>query len=718
VESNSPEQIIKSDLVKLLQHYWNDLNFDQAILDQGYPVYESSEGVLLISKVMVLSQAFGAVLFAPVELNDQTPASVVEDAISHVEDIAGEIMAKLTREKRTRSFGTDEYVRCVVFAPLLRGALPINSDVPIVRNAKELLEYFKQSRRIDLSEEDFLLIQSVVEMSYRLRKSKRRTLQKAESRGQLASNAEVEISVFDRKQQDFFLREITGPERIKGLAGSGKTVILAIKAALLHAMYPEAKIVYTYYTKSLHQQIERFISQFFQEMTNREPNWDNLKVMHGWGGRKQTGFYYEVCREHTIPPMSLGQAGHSTFDPFDFICRQLIDSKVDLRPMYDYVLIDEGQDFPSSFLRIAKSVTRGGKIVWAYDALQNIFNVKAPRAEEIFDNLKQEELSDQTLYKCYRNSAEVLVTAHSLGFGIYGEIIQMLDSQEYWEDLGYKLVSGELKPGSQVRIERPADHSLKAISIASPKEDIVIAHTFPDMESEVKWIVGSIIDNHRNDELRLDDIMVVTVDRFAGRKYCDAIEAGLAENGIRSNNLYADPAGGHEFWKDHHVTLAQVNRAKGNEAYMVYVVGTDALFKPRPTAVSRNAIFTAMTRAKGWVRITGVDNQNSNWKTEIDIALRNAPAMVFTYPTKDLQVMQRELQKGKLKQKTQRQQQLVEKMNMDELKELQELTEARMHILQKLSSFASDATNADPSSESTDENTDDEAWGLDLFDGN
>lgn len=88
--------------------------------------------------------------------------------------------------------------------------------------------------------------------------------------------------------------------------------------------------------------------------------------------------------------------------------------------------------------------------------------------------------------------------------------------------------------------------------------------------------------------------------------------------------------------------------------------------------------------------------------------------MVFTYPTKDLQVMQRELQKGKLKQKTQRQQQLVEKMNMDELKELQELTEARMHILQKLSSFASDASKVDTSSE----NTDDDAWGLDLFDDN
>ncbi|MBS1997637.1 MAG: hypothetical protein JSS86_15050, partial [Cyanobacteria bacterium SZAS LIN-2] len=148
MNSNSAEQLAKDDLIKLLMHYWNDFNFDQAILDQGYPVYESSDGVLLVSKVMVLSQAFGAVLFAPVDLNDQTPPSVVADAISHIEDIAGEIMAKLTREKRTRSFGNENYVRSVVFAPFLRGPLPINSDVPIVRNAHDLLTYFKGSERI------------------------------------------------------------------------------------------------------------------------------------------------------------------------------------------------------------------------------------------------------------------------------------------------------------------------------------------------------------------------------------------------------------------------------------------------------------------------------------------------------------------------------------------------------------------------------------------
>ena len=41
-----------------------------------------------------------------------------------------------------------------------------------------------------------------------------------------------------------------GPQRIKGLAGSGKTIVLALKAAYLHTQYPELKIGVTYYTRA------------------------------------------------------------------------------------------------------------------------------------------------------------------------------------------------------------------------------------------------------------------------------------------------------------------------------------------------------------------------------------------------------------------------------------------------------------------------------------
>lgn len=60
------------------------------------------------------------------------------------------------------------------------------------------------------------------------------------------------------------------------------------------------------------------------------------------------------------------------------------------------------------------------------------------------DNCKG-KTEDIVLPKCYRNSRLVLITAHSLGFGIYrkkksGEetqLVQLFEDKKLWEDIGY-----------------------------------------------------------------------------------------------------------------------------------------------------------------------------------------------------------------------------------------------------------------------------------------
>ena len=60
-----------------------------------------------------------------------------------------------------------------------------------------------------------------------------------------------------------------------------------------------------------------------------------------------------------------------------------------------------------------------------------------------------------------------------------------------------------------------------------------------------------------------------------------------------------------DFYIAGEITISTVHKAKGNEAYQVYVVGVDAIFN-NPDIIHRNRLFTAMTRAKAWVTITGV----------------------------------------------------------------------------------------------------------------
>ena len=71
----------------------------------------------------------------------------------------------------------------------------------------------------------------------------------------IINQLENEIKNFDFDQLQSAITIIDGPQRIRGLAGSGKTVVLAMKAAQIHINEPDKNILVTFYTKSLYEPI-------------------------------------------------------------------------------------------------------------------------------------------------------------------------------------------------------------------------------------------------------------------------------------------------------------------------------------------------------------------------------------------------------------------------------------------------------------------------------
>jgi len=138
--------------------------------------------------------------------------------------------------------------------------------------------------------------------------------------------------------------------------------------------------------------------------------------------------------------------------------------------------------------------------------------------------------------------------------------------------------------------------------------------------------------------------LVEVVDDRSAKQYLASLSATLAKKGIKSNNIHQDVYGIKDFYQKDHVTLSTVHKAKGNEAFMVYVVGVDALFASSAGPRERNMLFTAMTRAKGWVRISGMGEGARKCKAEVEQSLQNFPFIRFKYPSKeDLRIMQRDL---------------------------------------------------------------------------
>ena len=637
-------------LLNGLKRNQNDLGLDGAVLYHNFPLYRDDEGGVLVSDAMLLSPNHGVVGFA---LCSDTKAEDGWDPCPHVlEQLPAYVHSRLIRNKALRKNAVQLAfdIFPVVFAPFI-GEFGGESECDVIANDDQLVDFLTNNRIEAMSDEMFMELVATIDGAKGLIRSKKRGLDPndEDSKGRQAQLVEAAITNFDQQQKHGIMGLVNGPQRLRGLAGSGKTVVLAMKAAQMHLQFPEAKIAFTFNTKSLYQHVKRLITRFYRQFDDQDPDWDRrLFVLHGWGGVSTPGIYSTACEQHGVRALSFRQAAaQSPGDSFDYACNTLMQS-TSIQPVFDFVFVDEGQDFPMSFLRLCHSLAAEGKFVLAYDELQSLFATTSPSTAEIFGEdqnghaLAQFD-EDIVLHKCYRNPREIIVIAHALGFGVYGDkIVQILENKDHWEDIGYELVSGELKPGEVVELSRPEKHSLTVISDCSGLEEIVKGVAFDEWDEEIEFVVNGIKEDIE-DGLRPEDVLVISVDDRSAKKYLRDVERGLKAHGIKCNNLTADSFGVQDFAKAKRVTLSTVYKAKGNEAFMVYVMGVDQVMSG-VNVRKRNMLFTAMTRAKGWVRISGMRKGAKRFCKELKIAKEKFPKIVFTYPSEEeLKVMKRDL---------------------------------------------------------------------------
>ncbi len=104
----------------------------------------------------------------------------------------------------------------------------------------------------DANETKFRAVLSAIESISSIRKSRtRRKVVREDSRGAKLKRLEDEIATLDHRRSRAVIETVDGVQRIRGLAGSGKTIVLALKAAYLHSQHPDWRIAVTFNTRSL-----------------------------------------------------------------------------------------------------------------------------------------------------------------------------------------------------------------------------------------------------------------------------------------------------------------------------------------------------------------------------------------------------------------------------------------------------------------------------------
>jgi len=623
----------------------------------GYPIIGTSEGPYPIDALLV-SRDKGLVVFSLVEGRDMAGAAETQD------DSYNKLESKL-RAHKTLMQGRNLQVPIypVNFAPARDDAANLSSEEYPVCNEANLEVWLDNCGWDDPSHYEALV--AVIQAISTIRKGrKKRDVQKTDSRGAKLKRLEDSIANLDNLQGRAVIETVDGVQRIRGLAGSGKTIVLALKAAYLHAQHPDWKIAVTFNTRSLKGQFRQLINTFTIEQTNEEPDWDNIQIIHAWGapgGGERNGLYYSFCQSHGVEYHDFGSAKRKFGQgkEFESVCQKALDECPNPTGIYDAILVDEAQDFPPSFLRMCYELLKPEKrLVYAYDELQNLSSQSLPSPEEIFGkhadgtsrvrfspNQPGKPQQDVILEKCYRNSRPVLVTAHALGFGIYRTpdadvgtgLVQIFDHNQLWLEVGYEVTGGDLADGSEVTLSRSQESSPAFLEDHSPAEDLIQFHCFKSKEEQAQWVANAVRSNLSEDELRPDDIVVINPDPLSTRDAVGPIRKQLFELGVNSHLAGVDTSPDVFFDADSEsVAFTGIFRAKGNEAGMVYIINAQDCYSSFGNMAGvRNRLFTAITRSKAWVRVLGVGKSMQALMGEFEQVKGNAFSLSFRYPTED-----------------------------------------------------------------------------------
>lgn len=445
---------------------------------------------------------------------------------------------------------------------------------------------------------------------------------------------ESRLRVLDERQDRISQEVPEGPQRLRGLAGTGKTVLFARRVAQMHASNPDWEIAFVFWSRSLYQQIRTLVAKHYQRLTAEEPNWRKLHIWHAWGSKDITGFYREVSARWGRHAMGFSEAervARPGETAYASACRILEEECPGQSPFLDAIVVDEGQDLPACFYRLAYQTLRPPKrLYWAYDEAQGLDSLIVPNAAEIFGRDEQGQpnidLSGSypsgmqkahNMSRCYRTPRRILTAAHAINMGLLrdGGPLQGVTSKEDWTALGYQVVEGDfsaasVKAQTTILLRRPdstSGHPIDSPEFEAPldRESVLTLYESKSDEEDIEFVTASI-QRDLESGLKPEDIAIVSLEPYF--HLLPKIEDRLRTVGIKVLAL-TDKNKDH-FRQQLHVTIASIRRAKGNEAYKIYALnlhkaGAAEVDSVEKEMVGRNQVFVALTRAKLWCVAVG-----------------------------------------------------------------------------------------------------------------
>lgn len=271
--------------------------------------------------------------------------------------------------------------------------------------------------------------------------------------GSINSAADIEVSVpqnilesvkqriqlFDCDQTRFIYDEVSKDKktiRIQGLSGTGKTELLLHKLKDVYISSKTDVVAFTCYSRVLAHSLSKRIFEFFNNMNvQQQIAWnERLFCFNSWGQQydPNSGLYSYICNKY-----GLNFQAYKYNPNFENVCEAACyeirkkKEQHDIQEEYafQYLFVDESQDFGPRFLELCELVTEH-RVFVAGDIFQDIYAT--------LDESEKIE-RDYLLSRCYRTDPKLFMIAQGLGWGLFEQEKLRWLSDKAWMTCGYNI---------------------------------------------------------------------------------------------------------------------------------------------------------------------------------------------------------------------------------------------------------------------------------------
>lgn len=374
--------------------------------------------------------------------------------------------------------------------------------------------------------------------------------------------------------QESLAKQIGDKHRlIRGVAGSGKTLILAARAKMLLKENPDWKILVLCYGVPLSRTLKMIINQKIDEpddlfdfvsgeassQLHKSRNQIEVYTFHEW-------LMKTIKIKDTDIPLIIDK----------------LEQKNAIFPAYDAILIDEGQDFEPEWLRLLTHVLNPDtqSLLLVEDRAQNIFKRKVSLAQNVGLNFRGRS---KILNINYRNTAQI--------------------AQFAWD---FYRSNSNLK-------DKVKEGSIEGVEIIPPqltkrKGPEPIIKRFKSFHEEIKFIIEQINELVTQKKLSFSDIVILyRVKKNYSTSYVDIILKQLSTTKIPFYWITESSSSKREYDNtDNSVKISTIDSAKGLDFRAVFIINIENL----PFHLEENEerevslFYIGMTRALEWLFLT------------------------------------------------------------------------------------------------------------------